>query len=79
MTPPFLVKIHNCFFPYFEPKKCFQVPTPWVFCGRSGTSTYVAHAVFDYFGYLVILGDFTDSVVPTPRGATRDLVTVPTH
>ena len=32
MTPPFLGRklgIFWFFFPDFEPKKCFRVPTPW--------------------------------------------------
>ena len=40
---------------------------------RSGTSTDAVYALFSHFCYVGIFGDLGDPVVPTLRGASRDV------
>ena len=44
--------------------------------GRSGTSADAVYALFSHFWYVGGFGDLGDPVVPTPRGASGDVVTV---
>ena len=79
MTSPFFgSKIMNLlvFFFAFEPKKCFQVPTPWGLYGAEWTSPDAVDALFSHFCYFGGFGDRGDPVVPTLRGVSGDVVTV---
>ena len=44
--------------------------------GRIGTSAHAVCAFFGHFCYVGDFGDLGDPVVPTPRGASGDVVTV---
>ena len=44
--------------------------------GRSGTSGYAVYAFFGHFCYVGDFGNLGDPVVPTPRGASGDVVTI---
>ena len=44
--------------------------------GRSGTSAIAVDALFSHFCYVGGFGDLVDSVVPTVRGVSGDVVTV---
>ena len=44
--------------------------------GRSGTSADAVYALFSHFWYVGGFGDLGDPVVPTPRCASGEIVTV---
>ena len=71
------VENHESFgFFYFEPKKCFQVPTPWGLYGAEWDKRCAVYAIFSLFCYVGNFGDLGDPVLPTLRGVSRDVVTV---
>ena len=78
MTPPFFgSKIMNLLvFSDFEPKKCFRVPTLWGLYGVEWDERLCSLCTFSHFCYVGGFGDLGDPVVPTPRGASGDVVTV---
>ena len=44
--------------------------------GRSGTSAHAVYALFSHLCYVGGFGNLGEPVVPTPRGASGDVVTV---
>ena len=60
----------------FEPKKCFRVPTLWGLYGPEWDERYAVYALFSHFCYVGRFGDLSGPVLPTPSGASGDVVTI---
>ena len=61
---------------YFEPKRCFRVPTQWGLYGAEWDERlYAVYALFGHFCYVGGFGDLKDPVLPTLRGVSGDVVT----
>ena len=78
MTPPFFgSKIMNLLVFSILSRKSVSGSRLYGVCmGRSGTSANAVYALFSHFCYVGGFGDLGDPVLPTPRGASGDVVTV---
>ena len=79
MTPPFFWDENHESFGFFSilsRKSVSGSRLHRVCMGRSGTSAYAVYAFFGHFCYVGDFGNLGDPVVPTPRGASGDVVTV---
>ena len=79
MTPPFFwVENHESFGFFFilSRKSVSGSRLHGVCMGRSGTSAYVAYALFSHFCYVGGLGNLGGPVVSTLRDVSGDVVTV---
>ena len=76
--PPFFgSKIMNLwFFSILSRKPVSGCRLHGVCTGQSGTSANAVCALFSHFCYVGGFGDLGDPVVPTPRGASGEIVTV---
>ena len=79
MTPPFFwVENHESFrfFSISSRKSVSGSRLHRVCMGRSGTSAHVVYPLFSHFCNVGCFGDLGDTVVPTLRGVSGDIVTV---
>ena len=77
--PPFFwVENHEsfCFFSILSRKSVSGSQLHRVCMGRSGTSADAVYALFSHFCDVGGFGDLGDPVLPTPRRASREIVTV---
>ena len=78
-TPPFFwIENHESFgfFSILSRKRDFVSRLHRVCMEWNGMSAYAVYALFSHFCYVGGFGDLGDPVLPTLRGASRDVVTV---
>ena len=78
MTPLFLAENRESFvfFWILRRKSVSGSRLHGVCMGRSGTRAHAIYALFSHFCYVGGFGDLGDTVVPTLRGVSGDVVTI---